>query len=84
MRNRSKSVLFLDAIHNHQSLIARGAPRAISDRAIVGSGLHQGGNGFLQQGAIPFFGFGREKFERDNGVSSVAPGCVDVANKLHK
>jgi uncharacterized membrane protein YqjE len=83
MSHRCKPMLLLNPLHDHQRLITRAPARAIGHRTVIGVGLQQCRNGFLEQVPVAFLRFGRKKFERDNRAPRGALLGVNVADKLH-
>ncbi len=79
-----QSVLPLDTFHDHERLVARAAPGAVRDGAIVRLCLEQGGNGLSQQVAVALVRFRGEELERNHRAPGEAPGRVDVASKVHE
>ncbi len=76
-------VLALDAVHDHESLVARAAAGAVGDGTEIGLEPKQRGNGFFEQIAVAFFGFRREEFKgNDRAVGGPSFGD-DVEDKLH-
>ena len=80
MRDGGEAMLFLDAIHDQQRLVARGAARAVGDGAEIRFQFHQRRDGFLEQGFVALVGLGREKFKRDDRPAGGAFGGVEVSN----
>jgi len=76
-------VLALNAVHDHQRLLACSAPSAIGYRTIVGPKREKSGNGFLQQILVALSRLGWKKLERYDRSFRLAFGGVDVSNKLH-
>ena len=60
MRQCRQPVPLVDAIHDFQRLVARGATRAVGDGAEIRAGLHQRGNVFFQKVAVTLVGLGRK------------------------
>ncbi|MDB6123995.1 MAG: hypothetical protein JWQ71_2988 [Pedosphaera sp.] len=84
MEHGRQSMLALDAVHDHQRLVARPAARAIGDRTEIRLEFEQGRDGLFQEGAVAFIGLGWEKFEGDNRLAQRNLGRVDVADELHQ
>ena len=66
MRQRRQAVLALDAIHDHQRLVARAAAGAVGDGAKIRFGLQQRGDMLFEEIRSAFVRFGREKFKGDD------------------
>jgi len=83
MGQRGQPVPPLDAIHDFQRFVARGAAGAVGDGAKIRTGFHQRGNVPFQKVAVALAGLGREKFKGDDRLPR-RPFCrVNVANELH-
>ena len=83
MRQRRQPVPLLDAIHDFERLVARGAARAVGDGAEIRPGRQQRGDVFFQKVAVALVRLGREKFKGNDRLPR-RPFCrVNVANKLH-
>jgi hypothetical protein len=68
VRERGQAMLPLDAIHDHQRLIARAAAGAIGDGAVIRLGLEQGGDLILSKRLrSPSAVFGRENSKETTG-----------------
>ena len=79
-----RQALPLDAVHDHQRLLARAAAGAVGDRAKVRRGLAQRRDVFLQQSAVAFAGLGRKEFERDDRPPGRHFRRIDVTDELHR
>jgi hypothetical protein len=83
MRQRGQPVPLLDAIHDFERLVARGAARSVGDGAKIRPGRHQRGDVFFQKIPVAIAGLGREKLKGNDRLPR-RPFCrVNVANKLH-
>ena len=76
-------VLALDAVHDHEGLVARAAPGAVGDGTEVGLEPQQRGNGFFEQIAVAFLRFRREEFKGNDRALGGQSFGDDVADKLH-
>ena len=83
MRQRRQPVPPLDAIHDFERLVARGAARAVGDGAEIRPGLQQRGDVLLQQRMVALVRLGREKFKSDGRFFRRLFRRVNVANEMH-
>src|ERR1700690_2873203 len=83
MRQRRQAMLALDAVHNHQRLVARAAARAVGHGTEIRFDLKQRGNVLFEEGQVAFLRPGREKFKRDDRPPRGVLGRVNVADELH-
>ena len=82
MRHGGETVLLLDAIDDHQGLIARAAAGAVGHGAKIRLGLHQGRDGFLEQVLIALGSFGRKKFKGNHRLAGGDFGGVNLPNQF--
>jgi hypothetical protein len=83
MHHRRQIEVALDALDDAQSLLPGGTARTVGHGAVVRTRGHQGGQGLLEQGALPLLGLGRKELDgiRRTAPSGVLPvDLVDVAN----
>ena len=83
MGERGQAVVALDAVNDHQRLVARAAARAVGHGAKVRAGLQQRGDVFFQKRAIALGGLGREKFKGDDRLFRRPFRRIDVPDELH-
>src|SRR6266704_824324 len=79
-----QAVLPLDAVDDPQRLVAGAASGAVSHRAIIGPGLQQRRQRFLQQVALALVGLWRKELKRDHRAPGAGLRGIDVPNKLHE
>src|ERR1051325_3893814 len=83
VRHRSKAMLPLDTVYNHQRFVASASPCAVGDGTIIGFGLAQSRDGFFEQIAVAFVRLWRKKLERNHRLPSGGFGGVYITDKLH-
>ena len=76
-------MLALDAVHDHESFFAGAATGAVSDGAVIGTGLPESGDGFFEENAVPFVCFWGIKFKGNHRLAGGALGGINVTYKLH-
>ena len=83
MRHCGQAVLPLDAIDDHERLVARAATGAIRDRAEVRFQRHQGGQRSFKQSAVAFLRFRGKELEGDYGEIALFARGKNITDELH-